>query len=218
MKKILVFLSILPVFVFGLDIPKEFGEVKRMDYEVVFYKSNIVEIKYPKFLDKKFEVLNEIIENTVNSMWNDWKDDLLDNIRSGFRTSYYLGFSIKRFDDKIVSIVFEDHAYTGGAHGIPSRRVINYDVKNKKLLKLCDIFEKGVDWKPQINKFVREYFKRVPTLSKFESIDDDQDFYITSWGIVVFFAPYEYTPYAQGFPEIPISFHSLKGIKDEYWR
>lgn len=218
MKKSFVFLLLLSAFVFGLDIPKEFGKVRRLDYKVIFYKSKIVEIRYPQFLDKEYDDLNGILENTVNSMWSSWKDDLLDNIKSGFRTSYYLGFSIKRFDDRVVSIVFEDYAYTGGAHGMPTRRVVNYDMKDEKLLKLSDLFEEGVDWKSQINRFVKEYFKRVPTLNKFESINDDQSFYITTWGIVIFFAPYEYTPYAAGFPEIPISFSSLKGVKDEYRR
>lgn len=218
MRKFLIFLSILPIFVYGLDIPKEFGKVERLDYKIVFYRSDILEMKYPQFFGEKFKDLNEVLKSTVESMWNGWKDDLLDNIKGGFRTSYYLGFSIKRFDDRVISVVFEDYAYTGGAHGMPSRRVVNYDVKRKKLLKLGDLFEKGINWKSQINKFVKEYFKKVPTLSKFESIDDDQDFYITSWGIVVFFAPYEYTPYAEGFPEIHISYKSLKGVKEEYWR
>ncbi len=218
MKRFYVFLLALSVVAFGLEIPKEFGEVKRKDYRVIFYKSKIMEIKYPQFLNEKFKDLNKVLESTVDSMWNEWKDDLVKNIKAGFKTSYYLEFSIERFDDKIVSIVFEDYAYTGGAHGIPSRKVVNYDLKEKKLLRLSDLFKKGVDWKSQINRFVREYFKHVPTLNKFESISDDQSFYIGTWGIVVFFAPYEYTPYAAGFPEIPISFSALKGLKDEYRR
>ncbi len=218
MRKFIVFLSILPLIAFGIDIPSEFGNVKRMDYRVIFYSSKILNIKYPQFFGEKFENLNGVLESTVSSMWSNWKDDLAKNIKSGFRTSYYLGFSIKRFDDRLVSVVFEDYAYTGGAHGMPSRRVVNYDLKEQKLLKLGDLFVEGTDWKSQINEFVKEYFKRVPTISKFESIGDDQSFYITSWGIVVFFAPYEYTPYAQGFPEIPISFSSLKGVKSDYRR
>jgi hypothetical protein len=217
----LAFIPILLVvsFYLALDIPKDFGKVSEYSYRVIAIRNRIVNIDYPVF-EGEFAKVNGYIKDTVEKMWNSWKGLLLDNYRAEPRMSYSynLTFRIYMMDEKVLSLVLEDHAFTGGAHGLSTRKGINYDVSNERILKLEDIFVKGSGWKDFLNKKIKEYFKyNQYTLKEFEGVKGDEEFYMTRCGIVIFFQLYEYTAFAGGFPEIFINYDELKDfLKDEY--
>ncbi len=200
---------------FSLVIPKELGEVEKLSYRVEIYRNDILDIWKPVF---EREDLNEAVKETVESIWNEFAEDLVSNVESGFRnrTFFSLRFEIKRIDERIVSILFDSLIYLGGAHGIPKRVALNYDLKEKKVLKLSDLFE-GEGWKEALNEEVGKKLKGMKLINEFKGLKENPDFYITSWGLVIFFQVYEYTSFAQGFPEIPIP-KSFKYLKKEYWR
>ncbi len=200
---------------FSLVIPRELGEVEKFSYRVEIYRNDILDIWYPVF---EREDLNDAVRKTVEGIWSEVKDDLVSNVEGGFRnrTFFSLRFEIKRMDDKVVSVLFDSLAYLGGAHGIPKRVALNYDLREKKILKLSDLFE-GEGWKEALNEEVEKKLKGMKLINEFRGLKENPDFYITSWGIVIFFQVYEYTPFAQGFPEIPIP-RSFEYMKKDYWR
>lgn len=221
LKRFLTILLIVEVlFAFSLQFPKEIGEVKRFDYRVETYRSDVLWIQMPVFtFDSPYVVdLNEAIRDVVLRMWKSWEKDVVSNIKGGWRdiTSYTLSFQIRRIDERIVSITFEDYAYLGGAHGLGYLRGLNFDLKTGRVLHLEDLFEGDVDWKSQINEKAKEYFENVKTLKQFKGIKEDQDFFMTDWGIIVFFQKYEYTPYALGYPMVYIPYKSLMGFRKEF--
>ncbi|MCD6449652.1 MAG: DUF3298 domain-containing protein, partial [Thermotogaceae bacterium] len=139
-------------------------------------------------------------------------------ITSG-RPEYYLVFSVERLDSKIVSILFEEMTYTGGAHPIHFLHAINYDLKYGKELALNDLFVKGFDCKKIINEEVKKFFERnkCSVINDFKTIKNEQDFYLTDYGIMIFFQRYEYTNYSFGNPKIPIPYGRFgRFFKKEY--
>ncbi len=217
MKKLLEFaLIIFTALAYGITLPEELGNVKTCHYEVVTYYNDVVEIKILRFHSES--LFNEIIEKAVSDMWKEWTDFILENIKSGFRdrTSYTLNFEIYRCDDRIISLSLFESAYTGGVHSMMRMIALNYDREKKKLLNLKDLFEEEADYITQINEKVKKYFKNMPLLNKFVTINENQQFYMMKNGIVIFFQPYEYTPYSYGFPKIFISYEELQGFKKEY--
>ncbi len=221
MKIAVAFLVLIPtVLLTALTLDPDLGEVKRYDYRVEVYTSPYVMMQIPQFIygEKDFCDLNSHIEKLAEGMYRSWEKELVDNIKEGFasRTRYYLSFQMRRIDERIVSLTLEDYAFLGGAHGNGVLKAINFDIKTCRLLKLSDLFKLSIDYKSQINRWIKDYFERVKTLKDFEGIGDDQEFFMTDEGLVIFFQKYEYTPYSQGCPMIFIPYGSLKGFKGEY--
>jgi len=182
------------------------------------HENGYIFVRYPEFTfeNTNTALLNERVESIVENMWRYWAKDIENNIREGFgtRTSYALDFQITLVTDRVVSMTFEDYAFLGGAHGNGFMCSLNFDIERGRMLQLKDLFVDGADYIAQINHLVRGYFQRVQTIAPFKSIKEDQDFYITRRGLIIFFQRYEYTPYAAGNPEVFIPFSSLRGLKD----
>jgi len=154
----------------------------------------------------------------VEEMWEKWKEELAyaqrNLVKYRQQVDYYLTFEINWVSEDLVSIVFQDSAYTGGAHGQPSIRVFNYDLKQKRFIHLKDLFKEGVDYKSQINEKVKKWLEYAPTIEEFKTIKDDDQFSINRFGVEIIFQVYEYTPYAYGFPRIFIRYSELQGFND----
>jgi len=225
MKKFWVmFVVFVAIVSFSLDIPKEFGKSKVVEYKVKVVMADGVRIYYPQF-SSKHQNLNKIIYALVEKRWNLWKEDLLDQLEiykkgiTAGKPEYYFVFSVKRFDDHIISILFEEMAYTGGAHPMNYLFAVNYDLVANRELSLKDLFVDKFSYKEVINKRIKDFFEmnKQSVIAEFKTIKDNQDFYLTDHGIVIFFQRYEYTCYAFGNPEIPIPYRSLGNkLKKEY--
>jgi len=203
---------------FAIDFSPVLGHIDHFTYRVHVYENGYIFVRYPEFTFESANaaLLNEKVESIVESMWRYWAKDIENNIREGFgdRTSYALDFQITLVTDRLVSMTFEDYAFLGGAHGNGFMCSLNFDIERGRMLQLKDLFVDGADYIAQINHLVRGYCQRVQTIAPVKSIKEDQDFYITRRGLIIFFQRYEYTPYAAGNPEVFIPFSSLRGLKD----
>ncbi len=111
----------------------------------------------------------------------------------------------------------------GAAHGMPGRTSVILNLANGNVYHLKDLFKPGSGYKEKINKIIKEQFakKQDDLLGEFETIDDNVSFYLEDDGFVIYFSPYEYTPYAAGFPEFAISYETMKdyiNVQGELWR
>ncbi len=225
MKKFWVmFVVFVAIVSFSLDIPKEFGKSKTVEYKVKVVMTDGIRIYYPQF-SSEHRKLNEIIYDLVEKRWSSWEKALLEQLKiykkgiTAGKPEYYLVFSVKRFDDRIISILFEEMAYTGGAHPMNYLFAINYDLAADEELSLKDLFIDGYNYKEVINKRVKEFFEvnKQSVIAEFRTIKDNQDFYLTDYGIIIFFQRYEYTCYAFGNSEIPIPYRVFEDkFKREY--
>jgi hypothetical protein len=120
-------------------------------------------------------------------------------------------YSFKYLKDNIMSMTVDLYAFTGGAHGNTNRVPYNINTDTGKNIQLKDLFKKGYNYKSVINAEI----KRQMPLKKdmmffteknmaFNSISDNQNYYIKDGKIVIYFSQYEIAPYVSGFPEFEI--------------
>lgn len=203
----------------GITVSEE-----RVKEEKPYIRINLV---IPKFTIP----FNKALENTINSqLYKDITDfkksteaialennkDLLEKGISITPYEAITKYTIHHTKD-ILSVVVNYYQYTGGAHGIYTLKPYNYDLKSGKRLALGDLFKAGYDYKTIINNEIKSAIAKEPEqyfVNEFNSIRDDQEFYITDRGIIVYFQVYEIAPFAAGNPEFLIPFSLIKeGLK-----
>ncbi|HOF03236.1 MAG TPA: DUF3298 and DUF4163 domain-containing protein [Atribacterota bacterium] len=132
----------------------------------------------------------------------------------------YIDFDLKS-NNSILSFIINTYKYTGGAHGIARVDCYNIDVEKSAIMEIKDLFKEGVDFKSIINEEIsaqigeQEKDENLIYFSGeegFNSISDDQDFYIQDNNLVILFQRYEIAPGYMGTPEFKISFQELCGL------
>ncbi|MBA2879620.1 hypothetical protein HNR63_002697 [Anoxybacillus kamchatkensis] len=116
----------------------------------------------------------------------------------------------------ILSIPVTLYGYTGGAHGMTVKVPNNFDFHTGKSLQLSDLFKKGTRYKQviideviaQIKKENDLYFDNA--IAVVQQMPNDQPYYMTKDGIVVYYGLYEIAPYAAGIREFLIPFSTLR--------
>ena len=98
--------------------------------------------------------------------------------------------------------VFYYH-YTLGAHGHTLQRAYNFNLVNGEEILLGDILKEKKDYVDIINQEIKRQIELSPQeyfseWSVFQSISEEQPFYLIEDGIVVYFGLYEIAPYASG--------------------
>jgi hypothetical protein len=118
-----------------------------------------------------------------------------------------------------VSLAYNNYWYTGGAHGNYGASLATYDLKQQKTLILDDVFKPN--YKPTLNaalaRSVRRYFGLAPkaplTEALFENkIEANDNFAVTSKGILFNYDPYEIAAYAAGQIQLFVPFEELKNV------
>ncbi|MFF2089686.1 DUF3298 and DUF4163 domain-containing protein [Paenibacillus sp. NPDC058174] len=137
----------------------------------------------------------------------------LDDPRSEMQGFY----EVKTNEKDILSLSLYNYAYTGGAHGLTLQKPLTFRVSTGHSYKLSELFKPGSDYISRLSELVKAQIaaRDISTLEPFKSIRADQDFYVADRALVIFFALYELTPYAYGFPYFPISVFDIQDIIDE---
>lgn len=157
---------------------------------------------------------NTGVENQINAFLK--KDSILTpsgqkvgpyNFTSEFSIVYQKG-------DIINFIISSYYMPKGAAHGMPSEQSIILNVKTGDTYTLKDLFQPGSDYLTEVSNIVRnEDTKHVlDTFGKFTGVTATDEMYLTSQGFVVYFAPYEWASFAQGFLYYPVSYDRVSNI------
>lgn len=149
----------------------------------------------------------------VNSEYLSLADDMLNTfIAESEKTenpedTLTLTQEIKFNKNKIISILGNCEAYTGGAHKTLSRIVKNTDLETGTNISLKELFNDDA-YKDRINSYIATQLETNPEkfneLWKIPTVSEEQDFYITPNSIVIFYPPYSLSYYSKGFVEIEI--------------
>ncbi len=144
---------------------------------------------------------------------------------------YYLHREVTpaRQTNGVLSLVYEDSYYTGGAHGGVNRTGINYDLQTGERLTLSNIavdeasitsfftdkileISQGDAYKIEgVSMFFDDYAENI------SSIVMDGLWYFSDEGMVFIANPYVLAPYSAGTIEFTIPYDDLTGmIQDEY--
>lgn len=159
------------------------------------------------------ERLNSLFAGLAKEAWARGheieKGIIPEQTANGIKAEVYFNYRVKYNQKGLLSVVFSDYQYSGGAHGITVQSSYTFDLKTGKEYKLKDLFKESTDYISVINGEVKKQMEEKDTtvlLTPFVSIKDDQDFYLSNNAIVVYFQQYEYFPYAYGIPEFYIDF------------
>lgn len=119
-------------------------------------------------------------------------------------------FEVKN-SSQILSIKFDYYQYTGGAHGNPYSLTHNIDLATGEDLKLVEFLELKNIKLSEVEEFIKTEIKKEPDIYfqgdyGFQSLDQDQCYYLEDGELVVYFQPYAVAPYSTGMPEFRIKY------------
>lgn len=198
-----------------INTKKEISDTKTLD----------LTLQYPELQG----LANAEVQNKLNSLFEklaaDAKNEGLENekyivpeqIARNIKAETYFNYQVKYNWNGLLSIVFSDYQYRGGAHGLTVQSSYTFDLKTGAELKIKDLFKSDFDYISMISSEVKKQMgERGMTvlLAPFNSIKADQDFYLSNNAVVVYFQAYEYLPYAYGIPEFYIDFQLVDGSVD----
>ncbi|MDN4524690.1 DUF3298 and DUF4163 domain-containing protein [Fictibacillus fluitans] len=177
------------------------------------YETGHGTVQYPQIVGlanmEKQNTLNTAIKNKVFQLMaeNGIKRKNLEEMTGSFE--------VKLNQGKWLSIVFTNSAYwKGAAHGLTLQDSITMDVNSGKVYLLGDLFKANSFYKTKLTNIIKKKFKeyQFPLIQPYESVKEDDRFFLTSKNLVIYYQSYEYTPYYVGLPEFPIPLTSLSSI------
>ena len=187
--------------------------------------NEIVYIELPKIdglKDEKFEdELNSEYEKRYEEMLNSYLNNSEKSKNERTKKSELIVKQRVSYNkNNLVSIVSERYEYTDGFNGQSVRYVNNIDTKNNKKLLLADIFNDDA-YREMLNQRLEKISldEKYSDLWERPKITDKQNeyFYFTDKGLVIFYPPYELSYYSRGFVEFTIPYEDLYGyLKPEY--
>lgn len=134
-----------------------------------------------------------------------------------------IGYDVTLAKDDLISVVFGISVYSrGAAHPNHYTRVINYDLKNGKTLKLADLFKPGSAYLETISSYSIDDLKKQAAVNEAPpdmidegagpNLDNYQSWNISKKGLYITFDPYQVASYAEGPKNVIVPFASLKEI------
>ncbi|HBV95651.1 MAG TPA: hypothetical protein DEF36_01175 [Desulfotomaculum sp.] len=191
--------------------------------------SLLLNIQYPEIEGLADESIQSKINGTFEKIADQARAEGIKNgdVISGesaarnVRAETYFNYRIKYNQNDILSVVFQNYQYTGGAHGLTVQSSYTFNLKTGRQYGLNDLFGDDAGYVSLISREIKSQLAErgiMETLNPFEAIKADQDFYVNDKGIVIYFQQYEIMPYAYGIPEFTIGRASLAGLlKENIW-
>lgn len=202
-------------------------EIKRRIYAIDTGHPGIYfDFEFPDFCNKDVIIASKNIEawggellEAHNSTAELNKKDAVDNGYSCRGTHLIGRYEVKRRDSFVLSVRYTIDGYLGGAHGYRETRAQNFILSPFAPLTL-DYLLINEDCLCELSDLIRQRFsKDRPELDGEWLMSGTTPDYIAStpfvvgrYGIDFIFAEYQVAGYAQGSPEIHLSFYELNGI------
>lgn len=138
-----------------------------------------------------------------------------------------VGYTIALAKDDLISVLLDVGSYSAGAaHPNSHSEVINFDLRNGKLLKLADLFQPGSKYLQSIAAYCIADLKKQGKQKGEESMLDDDWIQrgaeadaenYTSWtigkkGLGIIFDPYQVSSYAAGPQHVIVPYSALKDL------
>jgi len=138
-----------------------------------------------------------------------------------------ISYKIELAQDDLVSVTFSVSSYyQGAAHPNSFSEVINYDLKNGKVLKLSDVFKPGVKYLQALSTYcVADLKKQSKAKGADGALDDTSintgaaptannyhSWSITKQGLGINFDSYQVGPYAAGPQFVKVPYSAIKDL------
>lgn len=198
---------------------------------------------YPKFSiqdnPEATDLINSAVLSEFNTFWNFETENAVtaeeeylmssDTAETAAPVPYTADFSyeLKRCDDKIISIVFTQSDYTGGAHGNVWSYGVSFHTATGERLYLESLSDDNGAFHKTISDFLSEQaalpvyqeqylFEGAAADIESSLLNDSACWYFDRSGISFICNPYVLGPYAAGTFEFNVPYESLTGLKKAY--
>ena len=171
--------------------------------------------------------LNRLIDERLRRMTVNAPDDSLPPSLEHYRDRFlreakpgwssYLQAKLRERTGERVVIELSSYHYTGGAHGMPGRGFINYDLEQNRELKLTDILlpgKEGAFWRA-----VRQAHQRWLIANGHDAefagqwpFRQTSNIALLKDGVLLKYDVYSIAPYSSGHPEVWVGFGELEGL------
>lgn len=132
-------------------------------------------------------------------------------------SSVSMDYTVLDNTPEVISVYFQiSEYYSGAAHPLPFSSVLNYDVRNQKVLALSDLFQPDKDYLNLISAFVINELSGEEKFTFLEGALPEaknyQNWNLTPDGLHITFDPYQVAPYAAGFISVDVPTDVLIGF------
>jgi len=128
----------------------------------------------------------------------------------------YFDYHVKYNQNNMLSLVFLNYQYAGGAHGNTLQTSYTINLETGKQHSLKDLFKENSDYVSMISDCVKAQLNERNLMDvllvAFDKIREDHSYYLTNDGVVVYFQQYEILPGAAGIQEFSTDFSLLKEL------
>ena len=197
---------------------------KKLQYEV--------DVEYPQITgstnpaaDKFNQQARALVTNEVRSFKADMVERAAEEIPSASGSDLGIGYTVAIARDDLISIDFAVGGYyRGAAHPNSHSRVLNFDLKNGKPLRLADLFKPNAGYLQAISNYcmkdLQKQSKARENILDDESIKDGagpnaknyQSWTITKKGLGINFDSYQVGPYVAGPQFVLVPYAAIKDI------
>jgi len=173
-----------------------------------------VDMVFPLVQGVKDKQVEEKVNQTIQKDVLNFKEMLQTESEEYLQGAKEEGWEIRKYEafayyivhyqrDDLLSLSVFYYCYTLGAHGHTFQRAYNFNLLNGEEILLGDILKEKKDYVAIINQEIKRQMELNPQeyfseWSVFQSISEEQPFYLIEDGIIVYFGLYEIAPYASG--------------------
>src|SRR5258705_7393182 len=211
---------------------------KKLKYEV--------SAAYPQLTgvtDPTYDKFNQTVRNLISRKVSDFKKEMTPSaedelapdenpvIDESLGSDINVNYELALAKDDLIAIQFTVSSYSAGAaHPNSYTEVVNFDLKNGKLLKRSDLFLPGSKYLETLSNFcIQELNKQAKAQADYAPMDDDwikrgtgaeltnyDNWTITKKGLGITFDPYQVAAYAAGPQNVLVPYSPEKeNIKPE---
>ena len=218
----LIFLGIMASTFIYTTVLAQAQETKPISQEITItdlaikedHEALKIDMVFPLIQGIKDKQVEEKINQTIQKDVLNFKEMLQTESGKYLQGAKEEGWEIRKYEafayyivhyqkDDLLSLSVFYYSYTLGAHGHTLQRAYNFNLLNGEEILLSDILKEKKDYVDIINQEIKKQIELNPQKyfsewSVFQSISEEQPFYLIEDGIVVYFGLYEIAPYASG--------------------
>lgn len=127
-------------------------------------------------------------------------------------------YSLTYLDETKICLLLNGYEYTGGAHGMPFKKALIYDMTNGQKIETEDLFDVTEEdfselfteaFSDLIAKSPSDYWADAMDYVHSEASFENENYYLTDTGVTFYFDPYALAAYAYGYVEAEIPYDRL---------
>lgn len=169
-----------------------------------------------EYFEEQLDDMDEKMED-----FSEWGDSGEEDQDLSLQCTLEISYRLTYLDDNKICLLLEGYEYSGGAHGMPFRKPLIYNLENGERMEAEDLFDVSEDefknaflsaFEERIAESPDDFWADAMDYVKEEASFENEDFYLTESGTVFYFEPYVLAAYAYGYIEAEIPYDSV-GLK-----